>query len=305
MKPLLILPLTFALLNATPALAVLDATKPMIIETHESISLKKKIAIARFTNETRSASAFLLDEKNDRVGKQAADILSSRLAATGKFLMFERQDKNYVDVETALKGIKESGVSVDYIIVGSVSEFGRSTESDTGMFQRAKTQRAYAKVNVRLIETSTGRIVSSVEGKGEATTSTKNTFGSGSSAAYDQSLTDKALSSAISQMITNISTEMTTSPWRSYILSNDGGSYIIAGGDAQGLKAGMDLGVFKKGKLVKNPQTGATIELPSKEIATLNIDMTHGDDEWNQISFTSLVNGSINGDLTQYYVGEK
>ena len=56
--------------------------------------LKRKVAVARFTNETQSGTTFLVDDSGDRIGKQASDILSSRLAATGKFLMFERTDKD-------------------------------------------------------------------------------------------------------------------------------------------------------------------------------------------------------------------
>ncbi|ATD26470.1 hypothetical protein FG078_02310 [Vibrio cholerae] len=289
-----------------PAYASLDATQ-MSVENVEpqKMSLKKKIAIARFSNETRASNSFLLDENNDRIGKQAADILSARLASTGQFLMFERQDKNYVDSEAALKGLQDSGVAVDYLIVGSVSEFGRSTESDTGVFSRSKTQKAYAKVNVRLIDTATGRIVDSVEGAGEATTSTKKTLGSGTDAGYDQSLTDKALSEAISQMISNLIQQMTAQPWRSYILSVDDGAYLIAGGESQGLHAGLELIVYKRGKKVKNPQTGDVIELPGKQVGTLSVDMTYGEDEWNQISFTSLTSGKISADLTQYYVSAK
>ncbi|KLV03059.1 CsgG/HfaB family protein [Photobacterium aphoticum] len=302
MKKLAFIPIAIACAVSSPAYSALDATTPVINMSKNEVSLKKKVAIARFTNETRSTSAFLLNENNDRIGKQASDILSTRLAATGKFLMFERSDKKFVDSEAALKGLQDSGIAADYLIVGSVSEFGRSTESDTGMFQRAKTQRAYAKVNVRLIDAVTGRIVSSVEGAGEATSSTKKTLGSGTDAGFDQSLTDKALSSAISQLITNISNEMTSTPWKSYILSEQEGSYIIAGGDAQGLRPGLKLAVFKKGKMVKNPQTGAMIELPSKQVATLSVDMTHGEDEFNQVSFTSLVDGKITNDLNNYHI---
>lgn len=289
-----------------PAYASLDATQTSVENVEpQKMSLKKKIAIARFSNETRASNSFLLDENDDRIGKQAADILSARLASTGQFLMFERQDKNYVDSEAALKGLQESGVAVDYLIVGSVSEFGRSTESDTGVFSRSKTQKAYAKVNVRLIDTATGRIVDSVEGAGEATTSTKKTLGSGTDAGYDQSLTDKALSEAISQMISNLIQQMTAQPWRSYILSVDDGAYLIAGGESQGLHAGLELIVYKRGKQVKNPQTGDVIELPGKQVGTLSVDMTYGEDEWNQISFTSLTSGKISADLTQYYVSAK
>ena len=44
----------------------------------------------------------------------------------------------------------------------------------TVLVSRSKVQKAYAKVNVRLIEVSTGRIIHSEEGAGEALTETKN-----------------------------------------------------------------------------------------------------------------------------------
>jgi hypothetical protein len=63
--------------------------------------------------------------------------------------------------------------------------------------------------------------------------------------------------------------------------------------------------VYKRGKQVKNPQTGGVIELPGKQVGTLSVDMTYGEDEWNQISFTSLTSGKISADLTKYYVSAK
>ncbi|MDH3355649.1 MAG: CsgG/HfaB family protein, partial [Chromatiales bacterium] len=57
-----------------------------------SKGLKRKVAIARFSNETKHGNSFLLDDNNDRIGKQASDILSSMLVDTGKFIMLERSD---------------------------------------------------------------------------------------------------------------------------------------------------------------------------------------------------------------------
>ena len=53
------------------------------------VKLKRKVAIARFTNETQSGASFLMDDSGDRIGKQASDILSARLIDKGYFLMFE------------------------------------------------------------------------------------------------------------------------------------------------------------------------------------------------------------------------
>lgn len=268
----------------------------------DGVSLKKKVAIARFSNETKSASSFLSDSSGDRLGKQASDIMAARLADTGLFLLFERIDAGKTQAEAALAGLTESGIPVDYLIVGSVSEFGRSTESDTGVFSRSKAQKAYAKVNVRLIEVKTGRIVHSEEGAGEALTETKKTLGVGSSAGFDQSLSDKAISAAISQLISSLVENMTSTPWKSYLLAKDGEFYVIAGGASQGLISGLKLDVLKQGRQVKNPQTGALLSLPGKKVATIEVQESYGDDEFNEVSFVSLLDGTIDSDLNKYEV---
>ena len=268
----------------------------------DTVQLKRKVAIARFTNETQSGTSFLVDNAGDRVGKQASDILSARLTDTGKFLMFERMDADKTSSEKILAGLKDSGVSVDYLILGSVSEFGRSTESQSGVFSRSKTQTAYAKVNVRLVDVSTGRIIHSSEGAGTSESSTKKTLGAGSSAGYDQTLNDKALSAAISQLISNLVESMSGKPWRSFILAEEDGSYLISGGATQGLSPGLQLVVYSQGKKIKNPQTGAIIELPGKKVGKIEVVASLGEDEFNEISYVSLVEGTLNADLTTYYI---
>lgn len=268
----------------------------------EATFLKRKVAVARFSNETKSQMSFLVDESGDRIGKQAADILSARLAQTGKFLLYERQDSDEVASEKVLSGLADSGIAVDFLIIGSVSEFGRSTQSKSGMISRAKTQKAYAKVNVRLIEVSTGRVIEGYEGAGEAVSETKRTLGVGSSAGFDQSLSDKAISQAISKLVSNLVEKMTDKPWRSFLLDYTDGVYIMAGGDSQGLRPGLEVTVYKAGRKVKNPQTGATIELPGTRVARLRLDSTYGEDELSEVSFMSVVSGEIGEQLEEYYV---
>jgi len=284
---------------------VLDATTRPAPVAAPAVSLKRKVAIARFSNETQSGTSFLVDDSGDRIGKQAADILSARLTETGKFLMFERLDSDDVSAEKMLAGLKEEGVAVDYLIVGSVSEFGRSVESQSGVFQRAKTQRAYAKVNVRLVDVSTGRIISATEGAGEATSETKTTMGVGSSAGYDQSLTDKAISAAISQMTSNLVENMTAKPWRTYLLTQQDGHYVMSGGTSQGIRPGLRLKVYENGTRVKNPQTGAMITLPGKQVAEVEVISTVGEDEFSELSFVSVVSGSLGKPLDSYFVSDQ
>lgn len=307
-RPLKLLILLAVLASASQnasAQNVIDATKSDAIEETPEFILKRKVGIARFSNETISGTTFLVDNSGDRLGKQAADILSARLAETGRFLMFERLDAEDVSAEKMLQGLKDQGVSIDYLIVGSVSEFGRSVQSESGVFQRKKIQKAYSKVNVRLIDVATGRIIYATEGAGEAVSEAKRTLGAGTSAGYDQSLTDKAISAAISQLISNLVENMTAKPWKSYLLSEEDGAYFISGGPSQGLDPGTQLVVYQKGKVVKNPQTGANVELPGRRVATVEVASSFGEDEFNEISLVTVVSGSISKTLDNYYVSDK
>lgn len=306
-RPLKLLLLTALFFTPIAASAqnVIDATGSDVVEESSEFFLKRKVGIARFSNETISGTTFLVDNSGNRLGKQAADILSARLAETGRFLMFERLDAEDVSAEQMLAGLQDEGVSIDYLIVGSVSEFGRSTESESSIFQRKKTQKAYAKVNVRLIDVETGRIIFAAEGAGEATSEAKRTLGAGSSAGYDQSLTDKSISAAISQLISNLVENMTKKPWTSFLLSQEGDDFFIAGGPSQGLNPGTQLVVYENGKEVKNPQTGATVTLPGKRVATVEVVTSFGEDEFNEISLVSVVSGSIAKALDNYYVSDK
>ena len=131
--------------------------KTLAVESFKG--LKRKVAIARFTNETKHGNSFLLDNNNDKIGKQAMDILSARLTQTGQFLMFERADLGKIVKEQKLANVSSKAIGADYLIIGSVSEFGRTSTSDVGIFSRNIKQEANATVNVRLVDVTTGQII--------------------------------------------------------------------------------------------------------------------------------------------------
>ena len=108
-------------------------------------TLKRKVAIGRFSNETRYGKTFQVDANADPLGKQASDMLSARLVESKKFLVFERPDLNKVMAEQSLSGFGGL-VGVDALIVGSVTEFGRSTTGKSGFLSGTKVQTAHAKV---------------------------------------------------------------------------------------------------------------------------------------------------------------
>ena len=282
-------------------LLVLVVTLPMSAQGERTI--KRKVAIGRFSNETQYAKGMFYDKENDPMRKQALDILSSKLAASEKFILLERED---LDILVNEAGSEMNKIGADYIILGSITEFGRKTEGEQKVFSSTKTQTVEAGVSIRLVEASTGLIIYSDEAKGYAETSSKQTMGIGGAAGYDATLSDKAISAALSQLVENIINKCMDKPWKSYILSVDDGTYIISGGASQGLVAGDRFDVYKKGKVVKNPQTGMNVELPGTKMGEITILSSFGDTPESELSFCSYEGEALDTEnLMNYYIMDK
>ncbi|MBR1538090.1 MAG: penicillin-binding protein activator LpoB, partial [Bacteroidales bacterium] len=107
----------------------------------------------------------------------------------------------------------------------------------------------------------------------------------------------------LSQLVENIINKCMDKPWRSYLLAEDNGSYIISGGASQGISVGDKFNVYKKGRKVTNPQTGMEIELPGTLIGVVTVQMSIGDTPETEISFCSYSGQDIDEDhLENYYI---
>lgn len=268
--------------------------KTVIVETptnqvqDDGMVLKRKVAIGRFSNETQYAKGIFYDKENDPMGKQALDILSTKLASSGKFILLERSDLSTLLEECQKNGGGSATIGADYMIIGSITEFGRKNTGKNGVFSSQKTQTVDAAVAIRLVDVSSGLIIYSDEAKGSAELTTKTTMGVGGSASFDATLSDKAISQAIGQLVENIINKCTNSPWKTYFISSDADGTLIAGGASQGIKESMKFAIKTKGKKVKNPQTGIMINLPGKQIGTATILSTGGDTPETEYSFVSV-----------------
>lgn len=255
--------------------------------------LKRKVAIARFSNESKYGQSFFLDGNNDRVGKQAVDILSNKLMETEKFILLERADLDKIQKELGIGDAAPLKNMADYLIVGSISEFGRKESGDVGIFSRTKKQVAYAKVHIRLVDVYSGEIIYSEEGVGEAFSESGTVFGVGARTGYDSSINDKAIDTAITNVASNLIENLMNKPWRSYILGVEQNMFIMGGGASQGIKNGDVFNVVAEGNKVKNPQTNTMITLPGKTIASLRVMQTSGSTPVDEVSFCELVSGSL------------
>ncbi len=268
--------------------------------------IKRKVAIGRFSNETQYAKGIFYDKENDPMGKQASDILSAKLAASGKFLLLERSDLSALLEESQKGGSAISTIGADYLIIGSITEFGRKNVGKSGVFSNTKTQTVEAAVTVRLVDVSTGLIIYSDEAKGSADLTTKTTLGVGGLADYDATLSDKAISEAIGQLVENIINKSTDKAWRTYFLSFEDDAVLIAGGASQGIEVEDTFTIKSKGKMVKNPQTGLMIELPGKQLGTVKILSTGGDTPETEYSLVEVSTNNVIdvNKLIEYYIEE-
>ncbi|QJE73746.1 curli production assembly protein CsgG [Aerophototrophica crusticola] len=280
------------------AQAALQAAPPAVK------ALKRKIAIGRFTNETRYGKALLTADQIDPLGRQTGDMLSARLVESGRFLVLERPDLAAIKAEQALAGGPANIVGTDTLIVGSLTEFGRSTEGQSGFLSNTKRQIARAKVEIRLVDVRTGLVFFSAAGTGEAALEKGTVMGFGSQAEYDQTLNDRAIGAAISDVLNSLITKIEERPWRSDILKAEPGRVFISGGARQGLKPGDRLAVMKAGEKVRSGQSGFDIELPPTQVAELVVDSLFGDSETNEGSVARVVSGTVPANTAGLFVAE-
>jgi curli biogenesis system outer membrane secretion channel CsgG len=182
---------------------------PQVVASPLPPSERMKIAIARFSNESIYGSGLFTDASGDRIGKQASDLLARHLLATQRFTVVERIDLDKVQAEAKLMGLseeqfKKNMVGVEALIVGSIAELGRETTGGIWLLGKEKTQRARARVVLRLVDSRSGEVFYTQEGAGEATLSASSTLGFGGTAGFDSTLEGKAIDAAIVNMLNNV-----------------------------------------------------------------------------------------------------
>jgi curli biogenesis system outer membrane secretion channel CsgG len=280
--------------EAPGSLAAQEQAQRMIMAEPPSVpTLKRKIALGRITNETSYGQSLLRDSQDDPLGKQVTDLLSKALTESGAYLVFERPDISRVEAESRLAGSDLNIIGVDALIIGSLSEFGRKTLGESGFLSSSKRQVAFAKVDLRVVDTSTAQVLFATSGAGEASTETASTMGFGSRAGFDGTLNDAAIRQAVSEAVSRLSVQMSARPWQTAILRLDGERVFISGGKSQGIAPGMEFQVQTRGEVIRSPQTGADITLPGRQVARIRIDANFGDTELNEGSVGSIVSGAL------------
>jgi hypothetical protein len=232
-------------------------------------------------------------------------MLGSRLVMSGQFLVLERPDLNKIEKEQSLAGVAGL-VGADTLIMGSVTEFGRSVGGKVGFLSSTKVQLAKAKVDIRLVDVKTGHAYFSATGAGEATTEVGEVAGFGSRSEYDATLNDRAIAAAISDVIDRLVSKLSDRPWKTDILQVQGAQVFVSGGKSQGLKAGDELAVMRAGQTVKSAQSGFDVQLPPTFVGTLRVLSTFGDTETNEGAVCEVASGTVDrAEIPRLFVTQK
>jgi len=167
---------------------------------------RSAIAIGKFSNRSNFMQGMFSDGV-DRLGPQMKAILISHLQQSNRFSVLDRENLAEGEQEAKFKAASQSIKGADYLVTGAVTEFGRKEVGDQqlfGILGRGKSQVAYAKVTLNIVNALTSEVVYSVQGAGEYSLSNREVVGFGSTAGYNATLTGKVLDLAVREAVNNL-----------------------------------------------------------------------------------------------------
>lgn len=183
--------------------------------TMQYSGVKTPVSIGKFDNRS-SYMRGIFSDNTDRLGGQAKTILETHLQQSGYFAVLNRDNLSELKQETGFSGSSQSIKGANYVLTGDVSEFGRKEVGDQqlfGILGRGKSQVAYAKVNLNVVDVRTSEIVHSVQGAGEYALSEREILGFGTTASYDSTLNGKVLDLAIREAVNRLVSDVQNNKW--------------------------------------------------------------------------------------------
>jgi curli biogenesis system outer membrane secretion channel CsgG len=164
------------------------------------------LSVGKFDNRSSYLRGMFSDSV-DRLGGQAKTILLTHLQQANRFGVVDRDNMDEIKREAELAGKVQKLKGADMVVTGDVTEFGRKEVGDRqlfGLLGRGKTQVAYAKVSLNIVNAQTSEVIYSAQGAGEYTLSNREVIGFGGTASYDSTLNGKVLDLAIREAVNRL-----------------------------------------------------------------------------------------------------
>jgi len=129
----------------------------------------------------------------------------------------DRDNMEEIKFESNLTGKTQKLKGADFVVTGDVTEFGRKETGDQqlfGILGRGKTQVAYSKVSLNVVNAETSEVIFSVQGAGEYALSNREVVGFGGTASYDSTLNGKVLDLAIREAVNRLVEGIDKGAWK-------------------------------------------------------------------------------------------
>lgn len=177
---------------------------------------RSTVAVGKFDNRS-SFMRGLFSDGVDRLGGQAKTILITHMQQANRFKVVDRDNMGEISQEAKFKGKTQKISGADFVITGDVTEFGRKEVGDQqlfGILGRGKTQIAYSKVSLNVVDAVTSEVIFSVQGGGEYALSNREVIGFGGTASYDSTLNGKVLDLAIREAVNRLVEGVESGQWK-------------------------------------------------------------------------------------------
>lgn len=173
------------------------------------------VSVGKFDNRS-SFMRGVFSDGVDRLGGQAKTTLVAHLQQSQRFSVLDRDNMGETGQEAKLQGRAQTLRGAAYVVTGDISEFGRKDVGDQqlfGILGRGKSQVAYAKITLNVVNSLTSEVVYSARGAGEYELSNREVLGFGGTSGYDATLNGKVLDLAMREAVNTLVTARDAGQW--------------------------------------------------------------------------------------------
>lgn len=165
-------------------------------------------------------------------------------------------------------------------------------------------QKAIIEFSLRIIDTTTGQIIASSKAMGSANSTSTNVSATHQQTGANVGATNfkntplgEAAEAAINAAVKQIITGMAKLPWSSTVSEVDEGKIYVSAGRAQNLQAGTVLHVYRKGKVLTDPDTGVVLEVLMANVGTIKLQNVN-----EKVSSAIVISGEVpaRGDIVKF-----
>jgi len=242
---------------------------------------KPRVAVMDFENRSPYGGYSL--------GRGASDILSTELVKTGVFRMMEREQINSIlqeqnmgasgRIDSATAARIGKIIGVEYIVTGAITEYGESKAGGGGGGIRVGKKGYHATVDIRVVNATTGEIVFADSGSHSVTKTSVRVFGFGGGERFNKKTATEVLRTAIQKLSTKITGSSMIKESKSrqaaavaakkiLIADVDGKTLSFNAGSEVGLDTGEEVGIYRQGKVIKDPATGRILKIKYKKVGS-------------------------------------